>query len=73
MSNSCQERERLAPQGKDLGTKARSGLVTSKAVVSVAMVHQQLLMNKIKTMDRSSLDLTPNLSMKEGTLTMLSS
>jgi hypothetical protein len=46
--------------------------VTSKAVVLVAMVHL-LLMNKIKTMDRSSLALTPNLSMKEGTLTMLSS
>lgn len=72
MSNPCQGRESLAPQSNDSGIKVRSGLVTSKAVVLVAMLHQ-LLMNKIKTMDRSSLDLTPNLSMKEGTHTMLSS
>jgi hypothetical protein len=42
-------------------------------VVLAVMVVLQLLMNKIKTLNRSILALTPNLSMIEGALTMLSS
>jgi hypothetical protein len=41
--------------------------------VVLAVMVLQLLMNKIKTLDRSNLALTPNLSMIEGALTMLSS
>jgi hypothetical protein len=68
----CPAVESLAPQSNVKGIKARSGLVTSKAVVLAVMVHQ-LLLNKIKILNRSSLALTPNLSMIEGALTMLSS
>jgi hypothetical protein len=69
----CLGVESLAPQNNVKGNKARSGQGTSKVVVLAVMVVLQLLMNKIKTLNRSILALTPNLSMIEGALTMLSS